>query len=462
MLHLALGEGQLSLHHFFLKNLILLSTNKILSIMDASRKYSGCSVAATKLQIRTRDTCGFPPMERDMVSCSRPRRSLSLQPKLLVSDSVSNVLSYLGSWNPWPQPVTKTDEVWLMDNTAFQTTQKDRYGKEVKIWQAEFVAAVFSQHPSRTISDAVVQLAEKTGLADDEEAKRTIEKRLRPFLIDIQPGKQVVALHGKDAHLRLTPGGTNGISTNIKTIPAVPAGLSTPTTAEVPRETTGLLQCKTFFSEPEGWAVISDIDDTIKVTLTSKPTGILQTTFVDKPTPVPGMPELYRFLQKEITSASPFFYLSASPYNLYPFLREFRNAHYPQGQLLLRDSSWMSIPGLLTSLTLGTHEYKMDRVGKIHGWFPRKKMICIGDSTQSDPEVYGDAYQAYGPEWIKLILIRKVTDISAIGIEDKNKQKRFEKAFEGIPEGVCHVFEDPNECYEIIQKTMEDFPVPHC
>lgn len=407
-------------------------------------------------------------MEKDMMSfvptssSFRPRNyhqyiNKALHPKLLVSDSVSGLLSYLGPWNPWPQPVTNDDQVWLMDNTAFLAPCRDEAGNTRQAWRAEFVAAVFSQHPSRTLSDAVVHLAHKTGFADDEQAKRTIEKRIRPFLVDIQPGKEVVVRHGAgNLRLVLKPGGRDGISADIKTISHVdvPAGSVTPSTAEVPRHTTGLLQCETVFAEPEGWAVISDIDDTIKVTLTSEPTGILRTTFVDEPTPVAGMPALYCFIQQELTPASPFFYLSASPYNLYPFLRQFRDAHYPFGQLLLRDSSWMSIPGLLTSLTLGTHEYKMGRVDKIHGWFPNKKLICIGDSTQSDPEVYGDAYRAYGAGWVRLILIRKVTDIAALGIEDKNKPERFEKAFEGIPKGVCHVFEQPAECYQIIREAV--------
>ena len=99
--------------------------------------------------------------------------------------------------------------------------------------------------------------------------------------------------------------------------------------------------------------------------MTSDPIGILQSTFVDTPTPCAGMPELYAYLQSLIQETSPFFYLSASPYNLYPFLRDFRQRHYPPGTIILRDSSWMSIPGLLSQLTLGTGDYKVDRMEKI-------------------------------------------------------------------------------------------------
>lgn len=196
--------------------------------------------------------------------------------------------------------------------------------------------------------------------------------------------------------------------------------------------------------------VCVDVDDTIKITQTSDPIGILRTTFVDKPEPITGMPELYKFIQSEITSASPWFYLSASPYNLYPFLREFRDAYYPHGQLLLRDASWMTIPGLLSNLTLGTEGYKVDRMKKLHGWLPKKKMICIGDSTQSDPESYGEIYRTH-PEWIKAIYIRKVTDISAVGIQEKNTDERFQAAFKDVPTTVWRVFSGPEELYDVVR-----------
>jgi phosphatidate phosphatase APP1 len=151
-----------------------------------------------------------------------------------------------------------------------------------------------------------------------------------------------------------------------------------------------------------------------------------------EPTPTAGMPEFYAHIQKLITPASPFFYLSASPYNLYPFLRDFRDAHYPHGQLILRDASWMSLPGLLSNLTVGTQEYKVDRIKKINGWLPGRKTILIGDSTQTDPESYGEIYRTF-PAWVKLILIRKVTNISGSGMAEKNEPGRFEKAFKNVP-----------------------------
>lgn len=423
--------------------------------MNPLRK-SSSSCYATEMQQRTRRQTRFRDVESSLeantTSNQRTFRSLQ-QPKRLVSDPIANILSYLGPRNPWPQPVTKDDELWLLDNTAFVTTKKAKDGSYFRVWNAEFVTAVFSQHTSCVVSDAVLQIADIIGLADDDEAKKTIEERLKPFLMDIQPGKQVLALHGGETMLKLSPGGRNGISSDVKVIPPAPDGMVTPTTAVVPEGTAGLLQSRTFFADQEGWAVISDIDDTIKITQTSDPIGILRSTFVAKPKPVPGMPEFYKFIQSEITSSSPFFYLSASPYNLYPFLRDFRDVHYPHGQLILRDASWMSIPGLLSNLTVGTQEYKVDGIVKIHGWFPNKKVICIGDSTQGDPEAYGDIYRAH-PGWIKAIFIRKVTDIASLGIEEKNKPERFRSAFRGVPDNVWKVFEDPAELYGVVRRVV--------
>ena len=80
-------------------------------------------------------------------------------------------------------------------------------------------------------------------------------------------------------------------------------------------------------------------------------------------------------------------------------------------------------------------------------------MICIGDSTQSDPEAYAEAYAKH-PEWIKAIWIRKAKDVVEItdaipgqSNEKRNRAERFEKAFRDVPKEVWHVFEDPKELY---------------
>ncbi|RYP00255.1 hypothetical protein DL764_006554 [Monosporascus ibericus] len=397
-----------------------------------------------EMQKRTRKEHGFDKTESDLSSTDF---STAISAKLSASDKFYDAFSYLGKKNPFSRTVTSQDTVWLLDNTAYRNRTSGK-------WEAEYVAAIFSQHSSGVISDAMSMIAKQIGLDERDPNWPTLEERTKLFTQTIKPATTVKALYRNTVPLKLGPGGRQGISSDIKKLPGIENGeLLAPTFADVPKGVNGVLEMRTFYAEPEGWAVISDVDDTIKITQTSDPIGILRTTFVDAPSVCPGMPELYWHIQSVIKDTSPWFYLSASPYNLYPFLRAFREAYYPHGTIILRDSSWMSIPGLLSSLTLGTEEYKVDRMEKIHSWLPRRKMILIGDSTQSDPESYGEIYRTY-PDWVKVILIRKVEDIAAIGIDSKNQPERFEEAFEGIPKDVWHVFTDPAECAKIIDNTV--------
>lgn len=366
----------------------------------------------------------------------------------------SGLFSIIRNLTKFQTTISSRDTVWLLDNTAYRD-------EKTGDWKAEFVAAVFAQDPSCNVVEAVTGIAKLIRFADDAKAVATIERRIVPFLLDTLPGRRVEVLHGfRDQrrhrpHLTLGPTGVNGLSSTVLTIPTHHhGGERIPEVASVPRGADGLLEARTVFAEPEGWAVISDIDDTIKVTSTSDPIGILRNTFVEQPEPVPGMPELYARMRAILPRDSPFFYLSASPYNLYPFLRDFRDEFYPPGTMILRDTSWKTITGLLTNLTVGTREYKVDRMEKVHSWLPKRKMILIGDSTQSDPEAYGDIYRSL-PGWVHMILIRRVTDISAVGLEEKNENERFETAFEDVPKENWHVFDNPEECNEILHRLLK-------
>lgn len=182
--------------------------------------------------------------------------------------------------------------------------------------------------------------------------------------------------------------------------------------------------------------------------MTPSPVGILQSTFIDEPAPILGMPELYKKVAETVNPA--WFYLSASPYNLYPFLREFLHKYYAPGPIFLRTSSWMDLAGFLASLTQGTEAYKRDRMVNIHDWLPKRKILCVGDSTQTDPEAYGDICRMY-KGWVKAVFIRKVVDVAEMKDTDKNNDERFQKAFRDVPQDVWRTFEDPKELYEAVE-----------
>lgn len=164
------------------------------------------------------------------------------------SPTANKFLSYLGSRNPFGKPVTNDDVVWLLDNTAFQTSSG--------AWHAEFVAAVFERDERPKETDLVTSVAKMLGLNDNPVEKKTIETRMLPFMWQVRPSRKITVLHhGKQ--LTLGPTGPNGISSDIISLPGQPSGTLLRSNAKMSRSAIGILEMTTFFAGPEGWAVIS-------------------------------------------------------------------------------------------------------------------------------------------------------------------------------------------------------------
>jgi hypothetical protein len=353
----------------------------------------------------------------------------------------------LGSKNPFSKKAKPGEhEIWLLNNTAYRP-QNEPTGKHEQ-WQAEFVACFFTKG-RKDISDAVSKIADQVGLdgklGTDAAVRARIEERIRPFVQAIAPARTVEItvpcpdVVGSPHKRTLGPSNSNGISSQLLLTGGTDAADGKHVTCS--SEQFPDIKNTLHFAGVDGWAVLSDIDDTIKKTMTPDPLGILRTTFTEIPQTTPGMPGFYKVLHEQFKNPA-WFYLSASPYNLYPFLLSFLQTHYPSGTMILRDSSWMYFAGLLQSLTQDVQAYKVDRIRKIHSWFPKRKFIAIGDSTQSDPESYAQIYKEF-PGWIHAIYIRKVVD--APFMQMKNSPERFQKAFKDVPEHAWRVFVNPEE-----------------
>ena len=74
--------------------------------------------ATFKMQEQARRERKFEKTESDLSSAEL---SSAVPSKLGTVGRFRNVLSYLGTRNPFPQAVTAEDTVWLFDNTAYRT-----------------------------------------------------------------------------------------------------------------------------------------------------------------------------------------------------------------------------------------------------------------------------------------------------------------------------------------------------
>lgn len=199
---------------------------------------------ATDLENKTRQQGKFSDVEADLPDIKLAEGS-DHRPSLK-----TDVLSYLGSWNPLPQDITENDQVWLLDNTAYRSESTGQ-------WQAEFVAAVFDQNTGVEISKAVANIAEKLGIGHGDAAEATIQERLMPFVQSILPGRRVKITFDQTQEINLGPGGRNAISSDTKVIPEHSDGAIVSSVAQVPQGANGVLKMQTVYAEPDGWGVIS-------------------------------------------------------------------------------------------------------------------------------------------------------------------------------------------------------------
>lgn len=146
--------------------------------------------------------------------------------------------------------------------------------------------------------------------------------------------------------------------------------------------------------EPAGLSVISDIDDTIKVT--EIPAGskvVVKNTFFRDFVAAPGMAEMYQGLNE-----APFHYVSGGPWQLYEPLSQFlfsERAGFPEGSFHMRTvrknlvsaDTWEDLEDLVTNKN-ATMELKLSYIREIMDRFRDRKFILIGDSGEKDPEVY--------------------------------------------------------------------------
>lgn len=163
--------------------------------------------------------------------------------------------------------------------------------------------------------------------------------------------------------------------------------------------------------EDEEFGVVSDVDDTVMVTLLPRPMLAAWNAFVldeHARRPVPGMAVLYDRVREQHKEA-PFFYISTGAWNVAPALDRFLSRNlYPRGPLLLTD--WGP-----------THD-RLFRSGRLHkeqelrrlvAEFPRIRWLLVGDDGQHDESIYREFAEEH-PGAVRAIAIRQLSPQEAV------------------------------------------------
>ena len=184
---------------------------------------------------------------------------------------------------------------------------------------------------------------------------------------------------------------------------------------------------------PDGISVISDIDDTVKISNVRDHKRLFDSTCFQDFAAVPGMAPLLSGWVKRGMSVH---FVSSSPWHLYAPLREMlEGASFPAAtvelkQIRLKDRTILDI-------FKAASKTKPPPIEALLAAYPRRRFVLLGDSGELDPEIYADFARKY-PGRIIQILIRNVTS-AAPGDE------RFAKVFAGLDPILWQLFDAPTE-----------------
>jgi phosphatidate phosphatase APP1 len=152
--------------------------------------------------------------------------------------------------------------------------------------------------------------------------------------------------------------------------------------------------------------LVSDIDDTVMVTMLPRPLIALRNAFVLKESarePVPGMAELYADIVRERPDIF-VVYLSTGAWNTADALRDFLARHgFPAGPLLLTD--WGPTQ---TGWFRSGREHKREQLRRLARELPEVRWLLVGDDGQHDPSVYAEAASA-APDRVLGVAIRRLS-----------------------------------------------------
>ncbi len=170
--------------------------------------------------------------------------------------------------------------------------------------------------------------------------------------------------------------------------------------------------------EAEGVSVISDVDDTTKVTnIPSGEAEVLKNTFFREFTAAPCMADLYQSYGDDV----PFHYVSGGPWQMYGPLAEFLfgdEAGFPEGTFHMKNvrtnpfesESYEDIWKLIGSGSQQvTFEQKIGQISALLQDFPQRDFVLIGDSGEKDPEVFAAIRERF-PDQVAEIRIRDVVN----------------------------------------------------
>ena len=354
-------------------------------------------------------------------------------------------------------PVRDSTERWppldseLMSFDAVSDLKKDErvlfFRSEVTpslgapgLWSLRVHGWVFEPEEDSVSRRAALYVLRKSlGIDRDTAAAANFRRRAAAFLVDNERGKRLVIEVG-ESRWRLPVSGANGhfqgaitlTEDQVQSASRVLADGRSALTweAALPDADTRRFRGGAQLSPAGGWVVVSDIDDTIRISHVLDRSELIQNTFVRPFRATSGLAELYARLAKE---GAAFHYLSGSPWQLYEPLIEFLDlGGFPFGALHLRafrvkDRSIRQFFG-------SSMGHKLRWLRRLATLCPRRRFLLVGDTGEQDADVYS-TFSREHPGRVRAVLLRR-----APGAE--RSEATIRGLFSGIELPLLQLFKD--------------------
>jgi hypothetical protein len=334
-----------------------------------------------------------------------------------------------------PQSAIAADEeVIVLSTIATPSADGDSWDVPLHVWIYE------PEDASRVREALAAPLATLLGLDAKAAESPLFRERARMILADNEGGKSLVVTIGAERFALPATRGNGRSQTTVKLAnelvekarAASPAGGVLP--VRVPTDDpTRFFEGRVYLTQRTTIAVISDIDDTIKVSEVADRSKLIANTFLHPFRAVDGIQARLRAWADE---GACFFYCSMTPWQLAPALDAWLVADgFPGGELVLRDTRVGD--GSVLSLFDSPDEAKPPMIDGVFERLPEATFVLLGDSGQSDPAIYASYARRFGGR-VRLVAIRNTTNEPAT-------HERWVTTFKDLPREQWLVFNDASE-----------------
>ena len=280
-------------------------------------------------------------------------------------------------------------------------------------------------------------IGDTAGLPEGSEDAERLRARTRPFLYDNEGGEELTVVIGSlvaelpetrdDGRVRAT------IEVPTSVMPS--SGGTLRYEVVVPEDEERRFTATAHFVSPRGVFLVSDIDDTVKVSDVLDRAKLARRTLLEPFAFVTGTPEAYA---RALGKSGHLHFLSGSPWQLYePLAEGLSEAGFPPATFTLKE--WR--PGRLDleRLLADPFEAKLGALEDLVSRFPERTFILVGDSGERDPEVYGAFTRAH-PKRVAHVASRNVTG-------QKADDPRYLEAFRDVDPKKWEIYDDPKSLF---------------